>query len=137
LQDVISRLREQRDDNHDAYAREILELEQSQALRWMLENIHPDMVPSVLEGETGAERIAKVPRLTAARIAAMIGISRRSFYRWYPGWRRIVFEGVAKVQPRDAILSGEAVTDYDPHEHAQSVDAALGWREPDAAAKSA
>ena len=69
--------------------------------------------------------------LTVAGMAVQMGISRRTFYRWFPQWRRAAFDKFVQEQPHAAIGSGEGITDYDPQKHAESIDAVLGWNEPD------
>lgn len=71
--------------------------------------------------------------LTVSALAVQMGISRRTFYRWFPQWRREMFD---KLPDQPRVVSGinEGATDYNPQAHAESIDDALGWREPHEAA---
>lgn len=91
-------------------------LEQAQNLReWM----HEDGTIKTLES---------LPEpLTAARLAYQCGVSRRTFYRWFPGWRRAVQKLVAaKLRKKlfdeeGGIVAGDEGVDFD------GMDARNGW----------
>lgn len=68
--------------------------------------------------------------LTVSGMAVQMGVSRSTFYRWFPRWRRAAFDKFVQEQPIAAPGSGEGMTSYDPHKHAESIDAALGWSDP-------
>jgi hypothetical protein len=93
-------------------------LEQAQNLReWM----HEDGTIKTLES---------LPEpLTAARLAYQCGVSRRTFYRWFPGWRRAVQKLVAaKLRKKlfdeeGGIVAGDEGVDFD------GMDARNGWRD--------
>ena len=93
-------------------------LEQEQNLReWM----HEDGTIKTLES---------LPEpLTAARLAYQCGVSRRTFYRWFPGWRRAVQKLVAaKLRKKlfdeeGGIVAGDEGVDFD------GMDARNGWRD--------
>jgi hypothetical protein len=69
--------------------------------------------------------------LTASRLASECGVSRRTFYRWFPGWRRAVQKLVPKLRKRfldetGGIVAGDEEIDFD------GIDARNGWRDSDA-----
>ena len=67
--------------------------------------------------------------LTASRLAYQCGVSRRTFYRWFPGWRRAVQKLVAaKLRKKlfdeeGGIVAGDEGVDFD------GMDARNGWRD--------
>lgn len=70
--------------------------------------------------------------LTAAQLAFQCGVSRRTFYRWFPGWRRavqkLVVSGLRKklFDEVGGIVAGDEGIDFD------GMDARNAWRESDA-----
>lgn len=96
LIDAVAWLREQRDDLSNPWSREHDKLFQQSQLQALISNVGAGHAAMVLEDNEKWENTGKVPRITVRLLAQIMGISERTFHRWFPGWRRVFFNETAE-----------------------------------------
>ncbi len=96
LIDAVAWLREQRDDLSNPWSREHDKLFQQSQLQSLIANVGAEKAAMVLQDNEQWENTGKAPRITVGLLAEILGISERTFYRWFPGWRRVFFNETAE-----------------------------------------
>lgn len=114
LADAVAWLREERDDLTNPWSRRYDDYDQQVRLEALIADIGPEKACAVFKDNDAWGYTGKAPRVTVALLSQIMGISQRTFHRWFPGWRRVFFNETAEdleygIVGKDDEQSGGAV----------------------------